>query len=89
MELEDTIMRLGDAPVHPGLAGLDGALLAQTARQRANDMRRPVVLASLMALAIGVAGAGQPTEPAAARNTLAPFGAASPLSPSTLIGETP
>jgi hypothetical protein len=88
MDIDDTIMRLRDAPVHARLAALDGAMLAKLANERADDLRRPVVFASLLALIAGVIGAGLPTEPAVARNTLTPFGAASPLTPSALLGDT-
>ena len=88
MDIDDTIIRLRDAPVHARLATLDGATLAKLASERADDIRRPVVFASLLALAVGVAGAGLPTEPAVARSTLTPFGASSPLTPSTLLGDT-
>ncbi len=89
MDIDDTIMRLGDAPVPLQLAALDGAVLAKIAAQRADDLRRPLAFASLLALVVGVAGAGLPSQPAAAHNTLTPFGASSPLTPSTLLGDTP
>ena len=87
MDIDDKIMRLRDAPVHPGLAALDGGMLAKLASEHADDLCRPVAFATLLALIVGVAGAGLPTEPAVARNTLTPFGAASPLTPSTLLGD--
>lgn len=87
MDIDDTIMRLRAAPVHPRLAALDGATLAKVAGERANDIRRSIAFASLLALSVGVAGGGLPTEPAAARNPLTPFGAASPLMPSALLGD--
>ncbi len=89
MNIDENIMRLRDAPVPSQLAALDGAMLAKVAAERADDLRRPVAFASLLALVVGVAGAGLPTEPAVARNTLTPFGAVSPLTPSTLLGDTP
>lgn len=88
MDIDDTIMRMRDAPVHPRLATLDGAMLAEVAHSRADDLRRPLAFASVLALIVGVVGAGLPAEPAVARNTLTPFGAASPLTPSTLLGDT-
>lgn len=89
MDIDDTIMRLGNSPVPLQLAALDGAVLAKIATDRADDLRRPLAFASLLALVIGVAGAGLPSQSAAARNTLTPFGASSPLTPSTLLGDTP
>ena len=89
MDIDDTIMRLGNAPVPSQLAALDGAILAKVAADRADDLRRPLAFVSVLALVIGVAGAGLPSQPAAARNTLTPFGASSPLTPSTLLGDAP
>jgi len=89
MDIDDTTIRLGDASVPLQLAALDGAVLAKIAADRADDLRRPLAFASLLALVVGVAGAGLPSQPAAACDTLAPFGASSPLMPSTLLGEAP
>lgn len=88
-ELEDLVMQLRHAPVPPALAALDGERLANIAASRANDLRRPIAFASTFALLVGIAGAGLPTEPAAAKASLTPFGPASPLMPSTLLGSAP
>ena len=89
MDIDDYITRLREAPGHPRLTTLDGAILADLSRERFNDLRRPVAFATVLALAVGVAGAGLPTKPAVAQQTLTPFGASSPLTPSTLLGDTP
>lgn len=88
-ELDDLVIQLRQAPVPPALAAIDGEQLAGIAASRDNDLRRPIAFASIFALLVGIVGAGLPTEPAAARDPLTPFGAASPLMPSTLLGRAP
>ncbi|WP_295638294.1 hypothetical protein [Novosphingobium sp.] len=88
-ELDDLMRQLGQMPVPPQLAVLDGEMLADVAVSRASDLRRPIAFASVFALLCGVAGAGLPTAPAAARSSLTPFAVASPLMPSTLLGRAP
>lgn len=89
MDIDDTITRLRDLPLPPRLAALDGAMLAQMANEHGTDVRRSAAFASALALVIGIAGADLPTESALARNTLTPFSAASPLTPSALLGDAP
>lgn len=87
--VEDLVIQLGQLPVPHRLAAIDGATLADVAAARAVDLRRPIALASLFALGVGMAGAGLPTGPASAQGSLTPFAASSPLMPSTLLGQTP
>lgn len=87
--VDDLVLLLGQLPVPQTLAAIDGAVLADAAAARGVDLRRPIALASLFALVIGMAGAALPTEPASAQDSLTPFAAGSPLMPSTLLGQTP
>ncbi|OYY77068.1 MAG: hypothetical protein B7Y43_12575 [Sphingomonas sp. 28-62-20] len=88
-DVEDLVIQLGQMPVPPQLATIDGAMLADVAAARAGDLRRPIAFATIFALVVGMAGAGLPTEPASAQGSLTPFAANSPLMPSTLLGQTP
>lgn len=89
MDIDNTLIRLREKAVDARLATLDGAILASIAKARADDLGRPLAFAGVFALIVGVAGAGLPTAPASAQPSLAPFGAASPLAPSTLLGDAP
>lgn len=86
MNLDDLLQGLREASPHPGLAQIDGAQLAATGRSRALDMKRPALLAGVSALLIGMAGSLVPASPVEASVASMPFGAPTPLAPSTLLG---
>lgn len=86
MNLDDMLQGLREAPPHPGLTRIDGAELAAIGRARALDIKRPALLAGASALLIGMAGSLVPANQAEASVAASPFGAATPLAPSTLLG---
>lgn len=70
---------------HPGLDGLDGAVLARVKSRR--EMRvnlRITVVAAIGATLLGTYAAA-PGAPPASAAPLAPFDVAAPLAPSTLL----
>lgn len=88
INLDDMLSQLGDAPVHPGLAAIDEAVLSGLAARQASigaSTLRPASVAAIAALVIGVASAGLSGSPAVAASSLTPFGSSSALAPSTLL----
>lgn len=88
INLDDMLSQLGDAPVHPGLATIDDAVLAGLAAHQASlgaGTLRSASVAAIAALVIGVASAGLSGSPAVAASSLTPFGPTSALAPSTLL----
>lgn len=83
-DVDDLLRRLGQEPVPARLAALDGEHLAAIAASRAGNLRRPVMVSSIFALLIGIAGAGFPVAPAAQASP-GLFAVNSPLLPSTLL----
>jgi len=89
-DIDDLLSRLGREPVHPGLAGIDAAVLDAMRLHGAQDDRlgaRTLGLGGLAALCVGIAVTALPHRPAQASVSTAPFGAPSPLAPSTLLAE--
>ena len=83
-DLDSMLRQLRDAPLPDRLAALDGDVLARIAQLRSNGSQRPVIVATALALFIGVAaGAAPPTS--AKATAMTPFGASSTLLPSTLL----
>ena len=88
INLDDMLSQLGNAPVHPGLAAIDGAVMAGLAAHQASlgaGTLRPASVAAITALVVGVASAGLSGSPAVAASSLTPFGPSSALAPSTLL----
>ncbi len=83
-DLDDMLARLARAPIPQALDGLEERVLAQIAIPRASRAGLGVSAITIVALAIGVIGAGLPASPSTA-SPLSPFGANSPLAPSTLL----
>jgi hypothetical protein len=86
-DIDHLLGRLREAPVPSQLAQLDGAVFEAIASGQVNADglgMRPIGIAALAALAIGIFGAvpGTRDEAAAAAS---PFGDVSPLAPSTLL----
>ncbi|URW75842.1 hypothetical protein M9980_00995 [Sphingomonas donggukensis] len=83
-DLDGALRRLSAAD-HPGLDGIDGAILSGIrARRDSRAGIRMAGIAGVGAIALGALAAGPGTPPASAA-PLAPFGAAAPLAPSTLL----
>ncbi len=84
--IDGALARLREMPVHPGLASIDAAVMADI-DARASTPRSGAVLglAATAALLIGVAGSVIQPAPVLATG-VAPFGAPAALAPSTLLG---
>lgn len=81
----DTALRRLSAADHPGLEGIEDAVMAGVRAQRdARTGIRMAAFAGVGAVALGTMAAGPGTPPAAAA-PLAPFGVSAPLAPSTLL----
>lgn len=83
-DLDDMLARLARAPAPQALDGLEERVLAQIAMPRASRAGLGVGAITIAALTIGMIGAGLPASPSTA-SPLSPFGANSPLAPSTLL----
>jgi len=83
-DIDEALRKLGTAS-HPGLEGLEDAVLAAVkSRRETRTGIRMAALAGVGAIALGTIAAGPAARPASA-SALAPFGAAAPLAPSTLL----
>ncbi len=83
-DIDAALSRLTTAD-HPGLNGLEEAVIAEVhARRETRAGIRMAGVAGIAALALGAFAAGSGVPPASAA-PLAPFGAAAPLAPSTLL----
>lgn len=84
--IDAALSRLGSAPVHPGLAGSDTVVLARlsTRRDAATSLRFGPVAAAV-AIVMGLAASGIPSDRVEASPSLSLFGPAPPLAPSTLL----
>jgi hypothetical protein len=80
------LSRLGNAPVHPGLAASDAAVLARLSMQReAPASLKFGPLAAVVAAIVGLASSGISSQQAEASPGFSLFGPAPPLAPSTLL----
>ena len=82
-DIDEALTRLARAPV-PALDGIEARVLAQIGMPRASRGGFGVGAITVAALAIGMIGSGFPASPSTAA-PLSPFGANSPLAPSTLL----
>ncbi|WP_245841902.1 DUF4164 domain-containing protein [Sphingomonas lenta] len=93
MNIDDALQRLAAAPTHPGLDGLESAVFARIEAERDARAGPPIrigIITAAAAALLGTAGAVLPTgEAKASASALAPFGASSPLAPSTLLATGP
>ncbi|GEM_PF-2015745 len=88
-DLDLMLARLADAPAPAALAGIDAIVLERIAARRGPGFSRSMLVgAAFLALVTGLAGGLWPLERAQRSDTLAPFGAASPLAPSTLLASS-
>ena len=85
-DLDAALATLARAPLHPGLGSIDDAVLAGLGARlsRGGISNGSLGVAACAALAIGIAGATLPEEPARAAS-LTPLGAPLVLAPSTLL----
>ena len=83
-DLDNMLSRLALAPVHSGLAAIDDTVLTRLSLRAAQIPGSAVGLAAVVAVLIGVAGAGLPSARAEAA-TVTPFGLPSALAPSSLL----
>ncbi|WP_225011125.1 hypothetical protein [Novosphingobium percolationis] len=86
-DLDELLSRLRTDAVHPGLAGLEGAVLRRIAARpqvSTGQQLRLGMVAAFGAVLLGVAS-NSLTTPAEASITLSPFGPSNPLAPSTLL----
>lgn len=87
--IDDALARLASDTPHRGLAGLEDRVLSAIASQPAAGIGAGTTLAAVgLALALGVFSNVVPSAGAQAATTLSPFGAPSPLAPSTLLAGT-
>ncbi|MBQ1498008.1 MAG: hypothetical protein IIZ38_06815 [Sphingomonas sp.] len=81
-DIDATLRKLANAD-HPGLDGMEAAVLAGVrARREARAGVRMAAVAGIGAVVLGAVAAGPGTSPASAA---APFGGAASLAPSTLL----
>ena len=90
MDLDQALRELAAEPVHPGLAGMETAVLSRLAREghQAPSLSMPLVaVAAFFAAGMGVASVGMPVQSVEPARVLSPFGPSSPLAPSTLLAD--
>ena len=86
--IDTALTRIAEAGPHPGLAGLEDRVMFAIASQPPHSLAIGASLsAALFALVFGVVSNAVPPDEARAASTLAPFGAPSPLAPSSLLLE--
>ena len=87
--IDTALTRIAEAGPHPGLAGLeDRVMLAIASQPPSHSLAISASLsAALFALVFGVVSNAVPPGEARAASTRAPFGAPSPLAPSSLLLE--
>lgn len=86
MNIDDALERLATDAPHRSLTGLEDRVLGAIAPQVASGPGAGATLTAIgLALALGVASNVVPSSDAQAAPTLSPFGAPSPLAPSTLL----
>lgn len=86
-DLDTALRRLAAHADHPGLDGIEDAVLARVHARtapRAGVGPGLAVMAAIGAVALGTVAA-RPTPATASTLSLSPFGASSPLAPSTLL----
>ncbi|WP_137861870.1 MULTISPECIES: hypothetical protein [unclassified Sphingomonas] len=84
-EIDTALRRLATAD-HPGLDGMEDAVLTGVrARREARASVRMAAIAGIGAVMLGTVAAGPGTSPAAAAAPLAPLGSGASLAPSTLL----
>ena len=86
--LDDTLARIGGAPLPPRLAMMDDAVfsaLAEHQRTSAGRSLRSLSIAAIAAIAFGVFSAGFAGSPATTTSSATPFGVPSALAPSSLL----
>lgn len=86
--VDSALTRIAETGPHPGLVGLEDRVMLAIASQPPHSLATGASLsAALFALVLGVVSNAVPPDEARAPSTLAPFGTASPLAPSSLLLE--
>ena len=84
--IDAALSRLASAPVHPALAGGDAVVFARlAARREAAASLRYGPVAAVVAIVMGLAVSGIPSDRVEASPRFSLFGTAPPLAPSTLL----
>ncbi|KQN26036.1 hypothetical protein ASE86_07685 [Sphingomonas sp. Leaf33] len=86
VHIDDALARLSASDEHPGLAGLEDRVLSAIGREATRTIgARATLGAAAFALLLGGVSNVVPTADAQAAAIISPFGASSPLAPSTLL----
>ena len=81
--LDEMLARIGNEPLPSRLAMMDEAVFAGLAQYDRSNAAKSFGIAAVVALAVGVVGAGLPGTPTAPLDT--PFGVPPALAPSSLL----
>lgn len=84
MDVNDQVMLLGAAPLHPGLGQLDGAALADKAMRERRETRVITAFVLVAALGVGIIGGLAPEVDES--GTAMPFGPPVALTPLIALG---
>ncbi len=86
VHIDDALARLSASAEHPGLEGLEDRVLSAIGRESIRAVgARATLAAAAFALFLGALSNVVPTADAEAAAIISPFGASSPLAPSTLL----
>ena len=83
--LDEMLARIGNEPLPSRLAMMDEAVFAGLAQYNRPSAAKSFGIAAVVALAVGVVGAGLPGTPAVAAPSDMPFGVPPALAPSSLL----
>lgn len=89
-EIDLTLRKLADAPVHPGLNRIESGVFRQIAVEAGLGTRPSATFFALAALGsamFGIVSAAAPPTPIGSQSILSPFGPSAPLAPSTLLAD--
>lgn len=87
-EIDLTLRKLADAPVHPGLAQIEVGVFRQIAVEAGIGTKPSATFFALAAVGsamFGIVSAAAPPAPIDSGSILSPFGPSAPLAPSTLL----
>jgi enoyl-CoA hydratase/carnithine racemase len=86
VHIDEALARLSAGAEHPGLDGLEDRVFSAIGRESTRMAGTRVTMsAAAFALALGAVSNVVPTADAEAPAIISPFGASSPLAPSTLL----
>ena len=90
IEIDLTLRKLADAPVHPGLAHIESGVFRQIAAEAGIGTKPSATFFALAALGsamFGIVSAAALPAPIDSSSVLSPFGPSAPLAPSTLLAD--